>query len=63
MLTTIERTILTVAVTFLTLHVGLDDPTDPTPELIRLPIVGVASTLAGWFVWEWTDKPEADGGE
>jgi hypothetical protein len=47
----VERIVLAVLIGGAMLWVGLADTTDPTPEVIRLPIGIAASVGLGWFVW------------
>lgn len=38
------------------LWIGLVDIGDPTPPVIRWPIVGLAAVGLAWWVWRWTGK-------
>ena len=58
-----ERAIFASIVTGALLYLGLSDYTDPTPDWIRIPIGGAVSIAAGWAIWFWADKPEAEDGE
>ena len=49
-----ERLALAALVGALVLLAGIQDLGDPTPALIRLPIVGLGAVGLAWVVWRWS---------
>lgn len=51
-----ERLAAAVAIGLLALWVGLVDTGDPTPEVIRWPIVALVAIGLAWWVWWWSGE-------
>lgn len=49
-----ERLAFSALVAALVILAGVLDGADPTPAVIRLPIVGLGAVGLAWVVWKWS---------
>jgi hypothetical protein len=51
-----ERLAAALICALLVLWVGLTDHTDPTPSVLRCPIVWATAVGMSWVVWRWSGE-------